>query len=111
MTTQSQLHRAERNYSRQEPKWGKTMDESQVEKLADEMMQPGRAYDPFEAQNFLDALDDYAASKPDSMGRILFSLRAGKRRDIAGSFFSIISREYSRQRALDAARNQLENEE
>lgn len=111
MTAQSQLHRAEHNYSRQEPKWGKTMDESQVEKLADEMMRSGAPYDPFEAQNFLDALDDYASSYPASMGSLLDGLRSEESPSIGGNIISHVSKTYNRQRALDAARHQLENEE
>lgn len=110
MTTQSQLHRAERNYYRQEPKWGKTMDESQVEKLADEMMQPGGAYDPFEAQNFLDALDYCATKSPGSMNEIM-SIFQMSLPGLASLKLSDVSKKYNYQRALDAARHQLENEE
>lgn len=110
MIAQSQLHRAERNYYRQEPKWGKTMDESQVEKLADEMMKPGALYDPFEAQNFLDAMDHCAFNDPHQFSKFMDALKNGICAD-AYIFQRSMTENYNRRNALDAARHQLENEE
>lgn len=86
------------------------MDESQVEKLADEMMQPGGAYDPFEAQNFLDALDHYAFNDPHKFSQFMDAVKNGIHTD-ASIFQRSMTENYNRQCALDAARHQLENEE